>query len=234
MLLKNRTPRIGSDALAARPGFDHISPQSLSLLRWLHANKVEYILIGAIGRAVRGDRDAHGPVAIVPAPYRRNLERLSRALACEHAVLRNERVGAGASGASGNRNDAAAVKLTAEKLARGRRWLLRCGGHDLDIERAGRPTGLLAEPATTVGVRRGIDAAGGNPAPEAEGIAGVRYQELLYEANRFELSDGLSVEVASPEDLEHFSHTRRTGLAPEFRVTRHAVALPVQPGPADS
>ena len=51
-----------------------------------------------------------------------------------------------------------------------------------------------------------------------------RYQELLYEATRFELADGLTVEVASPEDLEHYSHVRRTGAAPEFRITRKAQA----------
>ena len=37
---------------------------------------------------------------------------------------------------------------------------------------------------------------------------------------------GLSVEVASPEDLEHYSHVRRTGTAPEFRVTRMPSAEP--------
>ncbi|MGZ4351327.1 MAG: hypothetical protein ACXVRX_12495, partial [Solirubrobacteraceae bacterium] len=38
----------------------------------------------------------------------------------------------------------------------------------------------------------------------------------------FEVADGIDVEVASPEDLEHFSHVRRTGTAPEFRITRNA------------
>ena len=36
--------------------------------------------------------------------------------------------------------------------------------------------------------------------------------------------DGLRVEVASPEDLEHYSHLRLTGAVPEFRVTRKAQA----------
>jgi hypothetical protein len=49
-----------------------------------------------------------------------------------------------------------------------------------------------------------------------------RYQELLYEAVKFELAPELSVEVASPEDIEHYDHVRRTGLAPEFRVARGA------------
>ena len=58
----------------------------------------------------------------------------------------------------------------------------------------------------------------------ADEAVAPRYQELLYESNRFELAEGLSVEVASPEDLEHYSHVRRTGVAPEFRVTRKAHA----------
>jgi len=32
----------------------------------------------------------------------------------------------------------------------------------------------------------------------------------------------VTVEVASPEDLELYSHLRRTGVAPEFRITRAA------------
>jgi hypothetical protein len=49
---------------------------------------------------------------------------------------------------------------------------------------------------------------------------GPRYQELLFEASRFELAPGLAVEVASPEDIEHYDHVRRTGVAPEIRITR--------------
>lgn len=49
---------------------------------------------------------------------------------------------------------------------------------------------------------------------------GPRYQELLYEASRFELAPGVAVEVASPEDIEHYDHVRRTGVAPEIRITR--------------
>ena len=47
-----------------------------------------------------------------------------------------------------------------------------------------------------------------------------RYQELLYEASRFELAAELRVEVAAPEDVEYFDHVRRTGVAPEIRVAR--------------
>ena len=41
-----------------------------------------------------------------------------------------------------------------------------------------------------------------------------RYQELLYEAGRVELAPDLSVEVASPEDVEHYAHLERTGTRP--------------------
>jgi hypothetical protein len=125
-------------------------------------------------------------VAVVPAPYRRNLERLARALTKEHARLR---VDAGtASGA-----DASPLKLDHEKLAQNTRWTLRCGAHDVDVE-------------------GGLGAAGSGGARN--------YQELLYEAGRFELEPDLSVEVASPEYIEHFSQLRRTGSPPEIRIIR--------------
>ena len=54
---------------------------------------------------------------------------------------------------------------------------------------------------------------------DVEGQA-VSYQNLLYEASRFEPVAGLSVEVAAPEDIEYYAHVRRTGSAPEIRVTR--------------
>ncbi len=138
------------------------------------------MLVGVVAEAVRGVSSAHGPVAIVPAPYGRNFERLARALNAAHARLRIDATRSG--------EDTMQIKLTAEKLARGQRWTFRCGEYDVDIE--GRP----------------------KEAP--------RYQELLYEAGRFQLADDLSVEVASPEDIEHYAHMRRTGTAPEIRIRR--------------
>ena len=73
-------------------------------------------------------------------------------------------------------------------MARGQRWTLRCGSHDLDVE--GRPQGVPS------------------------------YQELLYEAGRFALTHDVSVEVASAEDIAHYEHMRRTGFAPEIRISR--------------
>ncbi len=203
MLLKHRPPGIDSTSVQLRPGLEHLDHKSIAVLRWLNANKVDYIVVGPVAHAIRGDAAAQGPVAIVPAPYGRNYERLTRALVAEHAGLRSDR-------GLGGGSDAVAVKLTADKLARGRRWMLRFGGYDLDLEGAG---------PRAAGAR--ITAPG---AADAEGARAPRYQELLYEANRFEIADGLSVEVASLEDLEHFSHVRRTGAAPEFRITRTADA----------
>jgi hypothetical protein len=203
MLLKHRSPGIDAKSVQPRAGFEHLDRKSLAVLRWLNASHVDYVVVGPVAHAVRGDTTAKGPVAIVPAPYSRNWDRLTRALVAEHAGLRSDRGLAG----SAERGDAVNVKLTPDKLARGRRWMLRFGEFDLDVEGSG---------TRAAGARSGRSAEEGTRAP--------RYQELLYEANRFELADGIVVEVASPEDLEHFSHVRRTGTAPEFRVTRNAEA----------
>ena len=155
-------------------------------MRWLQAHKVEFVLVGPVAEAARGNTHADGPVAVVPAPYRRNLERLAQALTKEHARLR---VDAGA--ASGA--DATPLKLDHETLAQKARWTLRCGAHDLDVE-------------------TGICSASSNGVPS--------YQELLYESRKFELEPDLSVEVASPEYIEHFAQLRRTGSPPEIRIIR--------------
>lgn len=191
MLLKRTPPRIELRAANTPEGLEHLRSHWVAFVRWLQANKVEYVLIGAVAEAVRGNGRAEGPVTIVPAPYGRNLERLARALGAEHARQRLETgEGAGA--------DPVPVKLTAEKLTEETRFTLRLGAHDLDIE-------------------GGVRAAGDTPGMPS-------YQELLYEAARFELEPGVTVEVASLEDTEHFSHLRRTGTAPEIKITRHVRA----------
>jgi hypothetical protein len=203
MLLKHRSPGIDAKAVQPRAGLEHLDRKSLVVLRWLNAHHVDYVVVGPVAHAIRGDVTARGPVAIVPAPYSRNWDRLTRALVSEHAGLRSDR---GLPG-SGDRGDAVAVKLTPDKLARGRRWMLRFGEFDIDIEGSGT---------------RAAGARAASPGRSDEGTRAPRYQELLYEANRFEVAEGIAVEVASPEDLEHFSHVRRTGTAPEFRVTRNS------------
>jgi hypothetical protein len=190
MLLRHRPPKLDMKSVKARNGFEHLDQNWIAVLRWLNANRVDYIVVGEVAKAARGSKEATGPVAIVPAPYRRNFERLVRALCSVHAKLRVDGSGDGEA-------DGLAVKITADKLARGQRWALRFGIHELDIETA----------------------AGDE---EADGRKLPGYQELLYEANRFELAAGVAVEVASPEDTEHFAHLRRTGSAPEIRITRAA------------
>jgi hypothetical protein len=196
MLLRHRSPEIESTPVQPSQGLEHLDHKWIAVLRWLNANKVDYVVVGPVAQAVRGDVHAAGPVAIVPAPYSRNFERLSSALVDARARLRVSPGTAGASGAPGSPSTVA-VKINAEKLARGTRWTFRCDVYDIDVE--------------------------GHPARRADGPAGPpRYQELLYEAGRFELAPGISVEVASPEDLEHYAHVRRTGTAPEIRISRTA------------
>jgi hypothetical protein len=215
MLLKHRPPGIESHPVVLRKGLEHVDQKSVSILRWLVANKVDFVVVGPVAHALRGDLNAVGPVAIVPAPYGRNMARLCNALVAEHAGLRTDRTRFGTSGGQ----EAVAVKLTPDKLARGKRWMLHFGDYDLDIEGSGQRS------------------------PEGELRPGTpRYQELLYESNRMEITSALAVEVGSPEDLEHYSHVRRTGAAPEFRVIRKADAADPQsaedtpapePGPAE-
>ncbi len=188
MLLRRRAAGLDSRPPTAKKGLEHLEPTSITVLKWLNANEVDYVLVGPVAEAIRGHHEAKGAVAIVPAPYRRNYARLERALAVMHARQRAEH-------ATEGEPDTVPVKVTAEKLSRGHRWVLRCGSHNLDIE-------AVSQPGQT----------GPNPGPG--------YQELLYEAARFEVAEGIAVEVASPEDIEHYSHVARTGKAPELRITR--------------
>jgi hypothetical protein len=183
MLLRNRPPRLDSRPAITSEGFEHLPAEAVSVLRWLSANRVEFVLVGAVARAIRGETGATGPVAIVPAPYGRNLDRLARALISVHA---RERYDAEMWGTGGS--DGPPIKFDAEKLVRPDRWALRCGDHDLDVE--GR-------------------------SPETP-----HFQELLYESSRFEVASEVTVEVAAPEDIEHYDHVRRTGSAPQMKVSR--------------
>jgi hypothetical protein len=195
MLLKRSAPRIDARSVTPVHGLEHLKEEWIAILRWFRDSRVEYVLIGPVGDAIRGNIRAAGPVTIVPAPYRRNLERLARALSCEHARQRSDQ-----------NTENPALKLTAEKLAERPRWELRCGAHDVDIEFAAR------RPDDRVG------------APS--------YQELLYEAGRFEPEPGLPVEVASPEDIEHFAQLGRTGIPPEIKITRRPQADPPAENPS--
>lgn len=134
MLLKRHTPRIEECPADARQGYEHLDGAAIAVLRWLKANRIEFVLVGPVAAAIRGERGDAGPVAIVPAPYRRNLERLADALDSARAAVRRD------GAAIGGEADLSSTKLTADKLARGHLWTLRCGSYDLDIE--GQPPGI--------------------------------------------------------------------------------------------
>ena len=176
MLRKRHHPQIEMRPAQPAQGYEHLAGESIAVLSWLQANQVEFILVGPVAEAVRGGAGSAGPVAIVPAPYRRNYERLSRALDAANARPRQ------------NGAQAARAKAGPDEAGRGQRWQFRTGIHLLDVE------------------GRSNDTPG--------------YQDLLYEAGRFELAAGLTVDVASPEDIEHYAHVRRTGVSPELRVMR--------------
>jgi hypothetical protein len=183
MLFRRRTPQIDTRPIHTAQGFEHLGDESVAVLKWLKANQVEFVLVGPVAEAMRGGAASPGPVAIVPAPYRRNHERLSRALDSAHARPRPE------SGARESR-EAVVTKAIADRSGAGERWVLGTGTHHLDVE--GRPSGTPG------------------------------YQELLYESTRLEPATGLAVDVASPEDIEHYAHVRRTGNSPEMRIMRGA------------
>jgi hypothetical protein len=157
-------------------GLEHLKDEWVVILRWLAECRVEHVVVGPAGEAIRGRADAGGPLAIAPAPYDRNLDRLAHALLAAQTRLRTE-----------DRAGVAPVRFSAASLAAGEHWKLTCEIiYDLDVEMS--------------------------PA--------ARYSELLYEATRFEIEPGLSVEVGSLEALEHQSHVPVTGEEPEIRITR--------------
>jgi hypothetical protein len=191
MLLGNRPTII--DAPAPRDKtYSHIDDSAIAVIRWLNAGRVDYVVVGSVARIIRADptESQSGPLAIVPAPYGRNLDRLARALA---SVRARARFDGQESSPDASRGHSTPVRISADQLVRAERWTLRLGQFDLDVE--GRPAGV------------------------------PRYQELLYEAVKFSLADGVSAEIASPIDIAHYEHMRRTGLPPEISVSR---AVPLQ------
>jgi hypothetical protein len=187
MQLRNRLPALENSPVPGAKTFASMEDSAISVVRWLNANRVDYVMVGPVARIARGTSPAHGPVAIAPAPYGRNLDRLARALSSARARVRlhGELSGPGSDpyGVA-----SAPVKLSPNKFVASERLTLRCGSHDLDVE--ARPAGV------------------------------PRYQELLYEATKVELAEGVVVEMASLEHIEQYEQLRRSGLAPEIRVTR--------------
>ncbi|MFL5823799.1 MAG: hypothetical protein ACJ764_10195 [Solirubrobacteraceae bacterium] len=198
MLLKRRPPRIDpTRPIEINPGFQHLDRNVMVVLRWLKENKVDFVLVGPVAEAVHTRSGTSRPVAIVPAPYGRNMERLARALNAGEARMRDD-------DGTPDPHPAPTGRITEEHLMMEYIWTLWCGPYPIDVV--------------------------GTAAPTASGAAGASgYQELLYEAIRFDLSPEITVEVASPEDIEHYSHLRRTGSPPEMTVSRQRPALPRRP-----
>jgi hypothetical protein len=217
MLLRHHPPEIDAAPVTPAAGLEHLEQRWIAVLRWLNDSRIDYVLIGPVALAIRGETSGRGSVGIVPAPYLRNYERLASALTAQGARLRSSHPGSGERGA-----ETGELRLDADKLARGRRWLLCFHGYDLDVESS-----------------RLTPSARGPHEPSGPPGDGARYQELLNEATRIRVAEGVSVEVASPEDIELYSHIRRTGHAPEFRISRGSGATagsPASPGggPIDS
>lgn len=128
---------IDNAPVRAAQGYEHLSASSIAVLRWLNSASIDFVLVGAVAREIRGARAVRGPVAIVPAPYGRNLDRLAHALASAQARLR---AGVGSGGIALTPVQGEVVKLDAQQLLGPQRFELRCGSHDLDVE--GRPEGV--------------------------------------------------------------------------------------------
>lgn len=200
MLLKRTPSRIEVDPpVSTSPGFDHLDSGSLATLRWLKENRVEFVLAGPVAKAVHSRSTARDPVVIAPAPYRRNLDRLARALRAVDARVRDDRSAADV--------PSPPARVTVESLSGRRLWAFACGSQRIDVIGTGTPA-----------------------ASGSSGAAG--YQELLYEATRVDVGPDLTIEVASPEDIEHYAHLRRTGTVPQIKISRQSEVPAADSGPA--
>ena len=135
MLLRNRAPSLDSVPVIAAEGYEHLPASSIAVMHWLTTSGVDFVLVGGVARSIRGVFAARGPVAIVPAPYGRNLDRLAHALGSARAQERRRNQPAD----GGEAVSPPPLKLSAELLVSSKRWELRCGDHEIDIE--GRPDG---------------------------------------------------------------------------------------------
>jgi hypothetical protein len=135
MLLRNRVPGIETLPAATTKVRNDVPDSAIDVLCWLNANRVDFVLVGPVAKVLRGET-AKGAVAIVPAPYGRNLDRLTRALwsAKARQLLPGDPTDGVSTGAT------IPIKLTAEKLIGPEPLELRCGNHDLYVE--GRPVGV--------------------------------------------------------------------------------------------
>jgi hypothetical protein len=185
MLLRTRAPKIEVAPPTPAKGYEHLPEEAVAVLSWLKAARVDFVLVGPVARAIRGERGAKGAVAIVPAPYGRNVDRLARAL---NGVKARPRTGPEFPGVPAAAQSGARFQLNGEQLLRAERWMLLFGTLAIDVE--GRPAGSPS------------------------------FQDVLYESTAIEVAPELSIEIAAPEDIEHYDHVRRRGVAPELKVSR--------------
>jgi hypothetical protein len=126
MLQRHRAPGIDPRPAETVKGLEHLKDEWVTVLRWLAEARVEYVVVGPAGEAIRGGPGAEGAVGVVPAPYHRNLDRLARALLAAHTRLRTD-----------GDADTAPVRFSAAALSAGERWRLRLEGtYELDVEMA--------------------------------------------------------------------------------------------------
>lgn len=123
MLLRRRPPSIADFAAEPAPGFKLVTPDALAVLGWLSACRIGYVLVGSVAEAARELAVEPGPVAVIPAPYLRNLERLTQAL-----------LGADARSRVGEKVATVLARLSPDRLMEDGHWSLRCGSLDLDVE----------------------------------------------------------------------------------------------------
>ncbi len=128
MLLKRRPPQPDTNRpFEPNPGFEHVDAGEIALLRWLREQRIDFVLVGSAAQVVHTGAVTAGPLAVVPAPYRRNLERLVRALAGAEARVRNEWA------LPPGRAQDAPAQLSASDLMRDQVWSLCCGPLPIDV-----------------------------------------------------------------------------------------------------
>jgi hypothetical protein len=100
-----------------------LPPDALALLAALDAASIDHVLIGELAAAVHGRPWSSDTLAITPARYGRNLERLSRLLRDIDAAWRVD-----------GEVEVLEVILAASELARVDRWRLLTDQGELDLE----------------------------------------------------------------------------------------------------
>ena len=183
MLLQTPPPAVRFPARIDRPRASNTCrPRSLTLLKWLKANQVEFVLVGPVAEAIRGGAGSPGPArdraGAVPAQLRAPVARAGR------------RPGPAASSMAARAAREPGCRRCSPLASHGERWML---AHRTALPR-----------------RRGT----------AERVA--RLPGAAVRGRPLRAGCRPDVDVASPEDIEHYAHVRRTGTPPEMRITRAA------------